>query len=347
MTGTDLPGTDPSLIAIVRTIGRLARSGGSVDILPHVRADGDAAGSSLALAHLVASLGGRPRVVLEESLDWTLASFPGADSIQVGMPRTEGEENADHADAAIMLDCGETTRLGSRAPLFTRAGVRIVLDHHLSSQHTEGLSHIDPSAAAVGEIVYRLVRLLEEETGRALLSHDMAVCMMGAILTDTGGFRFSNTTRDTFEIASDLMSYGLDIGELSYGLLESMTVEKYRLTGVASSLAAFHHDGAVAILGITRQMLADTGADENDTNGLANMLRAIQPVRVALVLKEGEDGTVRVNIRSKDGFNSAGFAALFGGGGHARAAGFHLDGTTMQDAAAMLAEKAGEWLDRA
>lgn len=337
--------TDPSLTAIALEIGRLARSGGSIDILPHVRADGDAAGSSLALAHLISSLGGRARVVLEEPLDWTLAVLPGADSIQVGMPRTEGNMPSEQADAAIMLDCGETARLGARAPLFVRAGIRIVLDHHLSSQHSEGLSHIDPTAAAVGEIVYRLIRLLEEETGRELLSHKMAVCLMGAILTDTGGFRFSNTTKDTFEIASDLMTCGVDVGELSYGLLESMTIEKYRLIGLASTRSVFHHGGDVAVLGITQEMLKETGADETDTNGLANMLRAIHSVQVALVLKESEDGTVRVNIRSKDKFNAAGFAKVFGGGGHARAAGFHLENTTMSDAASMLAEKAGEWLD--
>ncbi len=170
--------------------------------------------------------------------------------------------------------------------------------------------------------MYRLIRLLETKTGRELLSHRIAVCIMGAILTDTGGFRFSNTTRDTFEIASDLMAYEVDVGALSYGLLESMTIEKYRLIGLASTRAVFYHGGDVAVLGITQEMLTETGADETDTNGLANMLRAIHSVQVALVLKESEDGTVRVNIRSKDRFNAAGFAKFFGGGGHARAAVF-------------------------
>lgn len=334
---------EPGLDAIAKALYAVSRSGGTVAILPHVRADGDAVGTSLAVASAVARLGGRPDVRVEEPLDWTLSRLPGAGLIGIGNP--EGPERGAEPDAAVMLDCGDVSRLAGRAALYEAARVKIVLDHHISSHPSEGLRLIDPASAAVGEIAYHLIRRMETLSGSELLSHDEANCLMGAILTDTGGFRFSNTTRETFRIASALMQYDVDISALSFDLLESMTLAKYRLIGLANEHAAFHRDGTVAILCVSRQMLLDTGADENDTNGLANMLRAVDSVRVALVLKEGENGIVRVNIRCKEGFDAAGFASAFGGGGHARAAGFNLEGTDLESAAAMLAILAGKRLD--
>ncbi len=345
MSGEAVAAPEDFLYAIARALYDTAANGGSVDILPHVRADGDAVGSSLAIARAVEQIGGRPRILVEEPLDWTLLRLPGADRILVGLPA--GAEGEPGPDAAVMLDCGETSRLSGRATLFERAGVQIVLDHHISSQPSSGLRLIDPSAAAVGQIVYHLIRRLETVAGVPILSHDHAVCIMGAILTDTGGFRFSNTTRETFMVASALMQFDVDISALSFELLETMTLAKYRLIGRTSEHAAFFRDGSIAILGVSRQMLLDTGADENDTNGLANMLRAIDSVRVAFVLKEGESGLVRVNIRSKEGFDAARFATGYGGGGHARAAGFNLENTDLDSASALLAVKAGEWLGKA
>ena len=322
----------------------ICAKGGRVDILPHVRADGDAVGSSLAIARAIAQIGGKPRVFVEEPLDWTLSQLPDASNVQVGLPEGIASESA--SDAAVMLDCNETVRLASRAVLFDKAAIQIVLDHHISSQPSGGLRMIDSTAAAVGQMVYHLIRRMESITGRTLLSHEHAVCIMGAILTDTGGFRFSNTTRETFMVASSLMQYDVDISALSYEMLESMTLAKYQLIGRTSEHAVFFHSGRVAVLGVSKKMLSDTGADENDTNGLANMLRAIDSVRVAFVLKEGEEGVVRVNIRSKEGFDAAGFASAYGGGGHKRAAGFNLEKTDLDSAASMLAEKAGEWLTK-
>ncbi|HEY5465799.1 MAG TPA: DHH family phosphoesterase [Clostridia bacterium] len=344
---TDIPGEQPDFILerIAQALCKISANGGRIDILPHVRADGDAVGSALAIARTVEQLGGSARVIVDEPLDWTLRNLPGAEKIYIGMPK--GPAGGDPADLAVMLDCGETTRLAGRASLYENAGIGIVLDHHISSQPSGGLRLIDPSAAAVGQIVYRLILRMEAIAGHALLSHAHAVCLMGAILTDTGGFRFSNTTRETFMVASALMQYDVDISALSFELLESMTLGKYRLIGEACRKAAFFHDGSVAILCVSQEMLKESGADENDTNGLANMLRAIDSVRVAFVIRNAEDGVIRVNVRSKEGFDSARFSSGFGGGGHARAAGFNLDGTDLDCAAAMLAAKAGEWLTKA
>ncbi len=344
MTNADAPAVSPSLAAIGRELLLAADRSAIVDILPHVRADGDAAGSALALWFVLTDLGMSARVWLEEPLDWTLGNLPGADQITVFT--AEAALGANAADVAVMVDCGETSRLGSRAGLFTTAPVRMVLDHHLSSRDSEGLSHIDSRAAAVGEIVFSLIQWLEKEKKRPFMSPEIATCLMSAILTDTGGFRFSNTTRDTFEIAAELMKCGLDIGELSYGLLESMSLAKYRLIGLAHAHAHFHHNAQLAVLAITREMLSETGAAETDTNGLANMLRAVQSVCLAIVLKIDEDGIVRGNVRSKDGFNAAEFAGLFGGGGHARAAGFQLEGMDLKTAAARVTDVASAWMER-
>ncbi len=340
MASAQAPVTDTALTAIGRMLLSLSNRAAQIDILPHVRADGDAAGSALALWFMLTVLGARPRVWLEE----TLAQLPGADQACVYTP--VAARGATHAAAAVMLDCGEISRLGTRAALFSEAPVRIVLDHHLSSRHSEGLSYIDPNAAAVGEIVFYLAQWLEKESNRPLVTREVATCLMSAILTDTGGFRFSNTTRDTFAIAAALMRHGLDIGALSYDLLESMSLAKYRLIGSAGKHAQFLHDEQLAILAVTREMLADAGAVETDINGLANMLRAIQPVCLAIVLRAGENEIVHANIRSKDGFNAADFAARFGGGGHARAAGFQLAGQNLAAAAEQVTAAAAEWMEQ-
>ena len=334
-----------ALCDIAHALCDISAKGGRIDILPHVRADGDAVGSSLAVAMAIRQLGGNPRVFVEEPLDWTLSQLPDASNVQVGLP--DGFTSESPSDAALMLDCNDVVRLASRAVLYDRAAKKIVMDHHISSQPSGELRMIDSSAAAVGQMVYHLIRQMEIIANRTLLAHEHAVCIMGAILTDTGGFRFSNTTRETFMVASSLMQYDVDISALSYEMLESMTLAKYRLIGLASEHARFFQDGKVAVLGVSRKLLEQTGADESDTNGLANMLRAIDTVRVAFVLKEGEDGIVRVNIRSKEGFDAAAFASAYGGGGHTRASGFNLEKTDLESAESMLAEKAGEWLSRA
>jgi hypothetical protein len=167
---------------------------------------------------------------------------------------------------------------------------------------------------------------------------------MGAILSDTGGFVFSNTTSNTFRIAAQLMNERLDIRQMTYLLFDETSQTKLRLTGEVFSNARFLSDGRVAIGTVSQEQMRRLGAVDEDLDGLVGQLRSAHGVDVAFMLREMPDGTIRVNIRSDERFVAADFASRFGGGGHPRAAGMTLSGISLQAASEWVAGKAGEEL---
>ena len=316
---------------------------GSVFLYPHVGVDGDALGSALALAVALRRIGVRVRLPLDEAVPDRLDFLPALDLIE---PYGENliEEMAADQQLALALDCSDGERAGRRKGLFDLAEQIAVIDHHVSGGDSGDLRWIDPEAAATGEMVFDLITVLEGRLGVSLIDKDIEILVMTAIISDTGGFVFSNTSARTFRTAAALMDGEVDLRRITYQLFDLTSQSRLRLMGRIFTGAVFHCEGRLALAMADQKLLSTCGAGDADLEGVVGHLRNVAGVEVAFLIRETADGKIRVNIRSSDQFNAARFAGLFGGGGHPKAAGLQLDYLGLDDAANLIIGKAGEWL---
>lgn len=316
---------------------------GLVILYPHISVDGDALGSALALFLALEKIDVPSLVLLDEEPPQKLAFMTARNTFKV-YAEADLETLAGSQTLALAIDCSDAGRVGRRRALFEKASQTAAIDHHSSAGKSEGLKVVETTAAATGELIYTLIRQLEAVTECPIMDRSIAVCLMGAILSDTGGFVFSNTTATTFRIASELMNEQLDIRRMTYQLFDETSQTKLKLTGDVFSNARFLAGGRIAIGSVSKELMRQLGASDEDLDGLVGQLRSAVGVDVSFMLREMADGAIRVNIRSDEQFNSADFAAFYGGGGHPRAAGMTLTGMTLSEAADWVARKAGEVL---
>jgi len=316
---------------------------GLVILYPHISVDGDALGSALALFLALEKLNVPSLVLVDEKPPVKLAFMPDF-SRAVVFDESDQPALAKRQSLAMAIDCADPGRVGRRKALFETAPETAAVDHHSSAGKSEGLKVVETTASATGELIYQLIRILEELTDCPLMDRSIAVCLMGAIMSDTGGFVFSNTTAATFRIASELMREPLDIRQMTYQLFDETSQTKLSLTGHVFSNARFLLSGRIAIGTVSKQLMNQLGAADEDLDGLVGQLRSAAGVDVSFMLREMADGSIRVNIRSDERFNAAEFAAMYSGGGHPRAAGMTLTGMTLDEAADLITLKAGEML---
>lgn len=284
-------------------------------IIAHMSPDGDALGSSLALLWLLRKLGKRAEAVCADPVPQLYAFLPLAEAVllpkdAIGYPN------------AIAVDCADRARLGEAAGLFAGAEATCNIDHHPTNDAYAHYNLVNPGAAATGELIYWLSQSLGVRP-----EADFAACLYTALMTDTGNFAYSNTTGETMRIAGDLLEAGADGYGLNLRVYRNSSLAKLRLLGQAIMNIRLYREGTVGITSLTRQEMADSGALEEDTEGVVDCLRDIQSVEIALFLKESDAGAWKVSLRSKLHADVGAIAARLGGGGHARAAGYTAQGS--------------------
>jgi bifunctional oligoribonuclease and PAP phosphatase NrnA len=316
---------------------------GSVFLYAHVGIDGDALGSCLSLLLALRKAGVGARFLMDEPVSFRLTFLPCLDRIEPYQDEKLDELAAGQL-LAMAVDCTGGARTGRLQALFDKAPLTAVLDHHVNDVAAEPLQYFDTTAAAVGEIAYDLIRLLENHLQMDLMDRDMATLLMTAIISDTGGFVFSNTTARTFHTAASLMVYSINLRQITYHQFDMTSQARLRLMGRLFGCARFEKDGRLAISLAGQHLLEETGASDTDLDGVISYIRNVAGVEAAFLIRELPDGSLRVNIRSGEKFDAADFASCFGGGGHPRAAGFQLSGMTLEEAAGLVSSKAGERL---
>ena len=197
----------------------------SVAVFPHISADGDAIGSSLALALALRKTGKKVIVYMEENIPDTYKFLPGIEL--TGFINEDDEVMG----LNIALDTGDIGRLGTRADLFFKAPVNINIDHHITNTKFAQYNHVDASSASTGELIFLLLNEMKCE-----IDIDMAKCLYTAIATDTGGFKYGNTTAETHKAAAELLSTGIDVADLSQKIFDNTTFIKLKLTQKAIEL---------------------------------------------------------------------------------------------------------------
>ncbi len=284
-------------------------------ILPHKSADGDAIASSLALGTLLESFGVPYTIYTEEPVREDLA-FLGGRFLE--MP-----EAVPAVDTAIAIDCGDIFRLGVRTPIYENARTRLVIDHHVTNTGFGDVEFIDSAASSATEIIARLYLLAGVPFDKA------ATPLYTGIVTDTGGFRFSNTTAETHRIAAQLLEAGAESAMVCQQIFEQNSLSKMRLEAAVVGDMTITHDGKTAIGLVSEELLSGIGATDEDTSNLSGVLRAIKGVEAGVLLRE-KDGQIKLSMRTNSFLDAAAICKALGGGGHARAAGATMDGTLFE-----------------
>ena len=288
-----------------------------IAVLSHVRPDGDALGSQIALGLSLQKLGKQVRVWNEEGMLEKYSFVARAELV------TKPPADAEDVDLAIALDTAIQNRLGTALTAIRSAKLWINIDHHPSNPRYGDLVHIDDSAPATGQILFDLM------TSQKLpLDRDIAENLYVAISTDTGSFQYPKTTARTFEIAAALVRIGLDVGVISRQLYENFPRRRVELLRELLRTMRFDGNGRIASFKLSLQTANELGVIPEDNEGLIDHLRAIHGVIVAAFFEELPDGKIRVSMRSKDErVDVCAICQRFGGGGHTLAAGARIRGT--------------------
>ena len=289
------------------------RQADSILISVHRNPDGDALGSQIALMIALERLG---KAVTIHNLDPVPESYrflPRADRVKTGKT-VHGSY-----DTVIIMDC-EPDRTG----LFdgTYPGRTLIdIDHHATNTQEWKLTWLDPSASATGEMTYNLIRQLGVP-----LDPEIALCLYTAIFTDTGTFRYSNTTPESMRISAELIEAGADTWLVTENVYESYAFGRLKLLGSALADMKRSEDGSIAWIVITNGHYRATGTASEDTENFINFVRSVKGVEIAILFRQIADDAYKVSFRSKGRADISSVAQKLGGGGHKNAAGCIVKG---------------------
>lgn len=279
----------------------------TIAILTHESPDGDAMGSSLAIYLALKQLGKNPDIIIPE-YSRTYEFLPGANEII-----KEGKK--EQYDLAIALDCADLKRLNGFGKYFEDAKVTISIDHHGSNKMFADYNYVDPVSPACAQILVIVLEYLKVE-----ITKEIGICLLTGIITDTGGFKYSGITAETFEIASWLLNLGVNVSDIYIRVLQVKTKSNFELTKIIMDRMEFLEDGKIAFTYITKQDEQKVGAQTGDHEGIVEVGRDVEGVEVSIFLRESDNG-FKVSLRSNKYVNVSDVGLMFGGGGHPRAAG--------------------------
>jgi phosphoesterase RecJ-like protein len=281
-------------------------------IASHIRPDGDAIGSQLAMAYALRALGKETRIVNRDPPPEPFLTFPGVAEIEIA-----GRVD-DPGDAVIVMESGDLTRTGVAG---LERGFIINVDHHVGNTMYGAVNWFDISAAACGEMVFDLVRELGVP-----LTYEIAVHVYIAILTDTGSFHYSNISPRTFDICRECVEAGVNPQTVARSVFDSNSLGRLKLFGAVLSAMELDSSGRVATLCVDQRLLSERGATYDDTDGLINLPLTVKHIEAVVFFKEIAPGDWRVSMRSKGAIDVNAVARQFGGGGHTNASGCSATG---------------------
>lgn len=287
----------------------------------HPRADGDALGSMVALALALRALGGQVKMYSPDGVSPMYRFLPLAGEVSDLVAAADVEA----ADAVVLLDCDGAARTAALEGLLARAKRVVDIDHHERERAFGDVQWVEPERAAVAEMVY--VLLLEMGIG---ITGEMATALLAGIYVDTGSLRYRNTKAHTYRICAELVERGARPEEVSTWLYEVRSYGGLRLLGAVLQRAKVDPESAIMWSALPHQTFVECGASPDDMEGVIDLLRGHRDSRVALLAYEREDGVVKVSLRSKAALDVSEVAQLWGGGGHAAAAGFERDAPMQQ-----------------
>lgn len=317
---------------MIATIAQELKNNERFLLATHVNPDGDAIGSLGALALVLEGMGKQVVAYCQDEVPEFLRFLPYADRI------VREISGLDRFEVAVVLDCGAFDRIGSAVEVLQHVGKIIHIDHHSSSGDFGQLNLVRPECSSTAEILYEIFQAIPVS-----LTPEVAENIYTAILTDTGSFRFANTTARTLAIAAEMVSLGVAPEKVAGEIYDSMSPERIELLARSLDTLTLRSNGRVAAMHVSRRMLEETGTSFIDTDGFVNYPRAISTAEIAIFFRELDADEVNVSLRSRSGHDVAEFARIHGGGGHHNAAAFRLGGSLSEVVEKVLTE-AGEFI---
>ena len=288
-------------------------------ILTHRNPDGDAVGSMFALYYLLKDLGKNVRCIIDDV------------SKSLSFPVAKDAFGDFEPDFIVTVDVADNKLLTAETLSLYGERVDLAIDHHAANKPFAKKLLLDSRASAACEVLYDMIKQAGLE-----ITLDIANALYLGISTDTGCFRYPNTTARTLLAASELVNAGVDNGEINRIVFETKTREYVHFEALAMNSLKTYYDGKCAVLVLRQDMFRKTGVSEEDTHGIAALPRQIEGVLVGIVIKERTDGTYKISMRTNDPVCASDICAVFGGGGHRLAAGCELSGTESEVVSAVL-----------
>ncbi|MEK4058932.1 MULTISPECIES: DHH family phosphoesterase [Paenibacillus] len=290
-------------------------------VVSHVQPDGDAVSSTLAVGWLLSCLGKKYTMLNEGPIPKRMEYLWHADEI---VNLGEGDLPRKYSNV-ICVDCADFQRVGLTQRFFAQDALIANIDHHPTNNGYGFVTLIKPDAAATAEILFDLLKTFEVEW-----DIDIATAIYTGLLTDTGGFRYTNTSPKVMAAVSELLALGVNGPELAETLLEEMTLAQVKVLNRALNTLQLTPQGDVAWVYVTPQDMLECNAANEDLEGIVNYPRNIRGVEVGMLFKVIDETAVKVSLRSAGKVDVAALAQVFGGGGHTRAAGARVEGTLEQ-----------------
>lgn len=296
----------------IKKAAQILRENDDFYILSHANPDGDTLGCGFGLCRILQKMGKRAKPLCSDEIAKRMSFLAEGVCIQEFEPKTI--VSVDVADKKLLGELEE--KYGDK--------VLLAIDHHESNREFAEFTMVDGKAAAACELIYAI----SVELG-VLLDGDIAKCLYTGIATDTGCFRFANTTPKTHAIAGKLMEYPFDYAGINYMLFDMKSRGRIQLEQEVLNGMEMFSDGRIAVVAITLEMMEKSAGkvDGEDYNGLAGLPRQIEGVLIGVTIKQKAELVFKVSMRSVEPLNVADICTVFGGGGHARAAGCTINGT--------------------
>lgn len=287
-------------------------------VVGHMRPDGDCIGSQLALALALKHQGKQVRV-------WNQDAVPQKYKFLNPGGLFEKPKAGQQFDCVVATDCASFERLGSAGECVRERKVFVNIDHHVSNTRYGDINWVSPREPSTGELIFRLLKV-----ARWPITKPIADLLFTAVSTDTGSFQYPNTRPGTFHTGAELVSRGADLAKICDEVYQSYPLSRARLLKHVYSTFRLTDDNRIAWFWLKKENFTRTGAESDDTEGLIDHIRAIEPVVVACVFEEVEPQMTRLSLRSKSPLvNVSEICQQFGGGGHPAAAGARIAGTPL------------------
>ncbi|MBQ3181837.1 MAG: bifunctional oligoribonuclease/PAP phosphatase NrnA [Clostridia bacterium] len=318
---------------MLKKIAKILKRAQTIAIFSHLNPDGDALGSAFAMKYVLESIGKCATVYLEKSMPEKF-NFLGNDY------EIADENTKIFADLALVLDCGEYSRLGKCENGCRKISDVVCVDHHKTGGDFGKFYYNEPDAAATAQVVYKLANLLTKNIPK--LAYEAIYTGMS---TDTGHFKFSNVSPETFFVAAKILNAGINHRKITTIIYDTQKREKLVFLGEAAKRVKFYQDGKIALLECYGDFLEEFGLTYDDIDELPNIPLNLEGVEVAVLVKDRDQDSRRVSFRTKDVIDVSEIAQKFGGGGHKSAAACVISGDIEEEITKIIdaiAKKLGE-----
>lgn len=300
-------------------IAKLIGQSTTIGITFHTSPDGDSLGSALALLIALKNKNKMAYIISQEKIPEDFSYLPFGSEISGNL-----QEPIENTELVIVLDCGNRERINAKLNNYKNTLINI--DHHLSNDMYGDFNYVDTRAAAVAEIVYELIAILNMK-----INKDIATCLYTSLLTDTGSFKYSNTTSRTHNIAAKLIDTSIDFTSIHRNIYENKSFKFLKLQGMVLENMYLLLDNKICIMEIHEKMLKAINYVLEDSSEIISYGLKVKGVEISVLFKEATNG-VKISFRSKDTADVRKIAENFFGGGHSKASGAFIPNVTLEEA---------------